>query len=133
MTLLLDMNLSPRWIAVLAAAGIEAIHWSQIGAPAAPDRDIMHYAREHGHIVLTHDLDFSAILAATGGRKPSVIQLRAADIRPEIMAPQVIAALQQLPTELEAGALITLSSAKSRLRLLPLTERPLSTPTSDQP
>lgn len=120
MTLLLDMNLSPRWVAALEAANIAAIHWSQIGAPAAPDREIMDYAREHGHIVLTHDLDFSAILAVTGGRKPSVIQLRASDIRPEVMAPQVIAALHQLSTELEAGALITLTSAKSRLRLLPL-------------
>ena len=81
----------------------------------------MDYARQHGHIVLTHDLDFSAILAATGGDKPSVIQLRASDIRPEVMAPQVIAVLHQLATELEAGALITLTSAKSRLRLLPLT------------
>lgn len=125
MTLLLDMNLSPRWVAALEAANIAAIHWSQIGAPAASDREIMDYAREHGHIVLTHDLDthdldFSAILAVTGGRKPSVIQLRASDIRPEVMATQVIAALHQLSTELEAGALITLTSAKSRLRLLPL-------------
>lgn len=121
MNLLLDMNLSPRWLAALEAANIAAIHWSQIGLPAAPDREIMDYAREHGFIVLTHYLDFSAILAVTGGHKPSVIQLRAADIRPEVMASQVIAALQQLPAELEAGALITLSSTKSRLRLLPLT------------
>ena len=121
MMILLDMNLSPRWMAILGNADIAAIHWSQIGAPAAPDRVIMDYARKHGCIVLTHDLDFSAILAATSGAKPSVIQLRASDIRPETMAPQVIAALRQLSTELEAGALITLTSTKSRLRLLPLT------------
>ena len=31
MKLLLDMNLSPRWVGVLPAAGFEAIHWSDVG------------------------------------------------------------------------------------------------------
>ncbi|MDR1489081.1 MAG: DUF5615 family PIN-like protein [Desulfovibrio sp.] len=65
MKLLLDMNLSPRWVAWLAGEGIEAVHWSTLGAPDAPDETIMAVARAEGYIVLTHDLDFSAILAAT--------------------------------------------------------------------
>src|SRR6218665_1296178 len=32
MKLLVDMNLSPRWVDVLADAGIEAAHWSAVGA-----------------------------------------------------------------------------------------------------
>lgn len=35
MKLLVDMNLSPRWIGVLAHAGIEAAHWSTLGAKSA--------------------------------------------------------------------------------------------------
>jgi predicted nuclease of predicted toxin-antitoxin system len=31
MKLLLDMNLSPDWVAELAARGWEAVHWSAIG------------------------------------------------------------------------------------------------------
>lgn len=31
MKLLVDMNLSPRWVKLLADADIEAIHWSSIG------------------------------------------------------------------------------------------------------
>ena len=42
----------------------------------AADIKIMAYAAEHGNIVLTHDLDFSAILAVTQGTKPSVVQIR---------------------------------------------------------
>jgi len=38
MKLLLDMNLSPRWVGVLADAGIEAAHWSLLGAKNAPTR-----------------------------------------------------------------------------------------------
>ena len=48
MKLLVDMNLSPRWIAWLAEAGIEAAHWSTLGAKNAPDSEIMAYARRGG-------------------------------------------------------------------------------------
>ncbi len=44
MKLLVDMNLSPSWINVLADAGIEAAHWSKLGACNAPDSEIMAYA-----------------------------------------------------------------------------------------
>jgi predicted nuclease of predicted toxin-antitoxin system len=41
MKLLIDMNLSPRWVPFLAASQIEAVHWSSVGAPNATDREIM--------------------------------------------------------------------------------------------
>jgi predicted nuclease of predicted toxin-antitoxin system len=69
MRLLVDMNLSPRWIKVLADADIEAAHWSILGANNAPDSQIMAYASTNNYVVLTHDLDFSAILAATHGER----------------------------------------------------------------
>ena len=31
MKLLIDMNLSPDWVEVLAAERIDAIHWSKVG------------------------------------------------------------------------------------------------------
>ena len=68
MKFLIDMNLSPRWVKVLTAAGHHAQHWSSVGAVDAADVEIMAYARAHDLIVFTHDLDFSAILAATQGR-----------------------------------------------------------------
>jgi predicted nuclease of predicted toxin-antitoxin system len=37
MKVLVDMNLSPRWALVLARAGIEAAHWSALGAATAPE------------------------------------------------------------------------------------------------
>ncbi len=123
MNILLDMNLSPRWVETLSSAGFHTVHWSTIGRAVAPDIEIMAYAKLHGHIVLTHDLDFSAILAATKGEKPSVVQLRSDDIRPEIMGEHVIAALRQMSSDLENGALLTITSTKTRLRILPLSLR----------
>ncbi|HXJ42209.1 MAG TPA: DUF5615 family PIN-like protein [Bryobacteraceae bacterium] len=63
MRLLIDMNLTPRWVQELSASGHEAVHWSAIGDPTAPDSEICALAREHQYIVLTNDLDFPQILA----------------------------------------------------------------------
>lgn len=63
MKILIDMNLSPRWRDTLVQAGFEATHWSAVGRPDALDTIIMDNAAEHGLVVLTSDLDFSAIPA----------------------------------------------------------------------
>ena len=123
MKLLVDMNLSPRWVGMLSEAGIEAAHWSMLGAHNARDSEIMAFGAANNYIVLTHDLDFSAILAATQGEKPSVVQIRAEDVSPDVIATQVIAALRQMATELEDGALLTIEPSRTRLRVLPLQSR----------
>lgn len=120
MKLLVDMNLSPRWIGVLTSAGFESAHWSTLGAANAPDAEIMAYARTQGWIVVTHDLDFGAILAVTHGEKPSVVQIRAEDVSPDVIGLQVIIALRQMAAELESGALLTIDPNRTRLRVLPL-------------
>ena len=120
MKLLVDMNLSPRWIGLLRDSGVDAVHWSVVGKINASDAEIMAYAMMNDCIVLTHDLDFSAILAATQGEKPSVVQIRADDVSPNIIGMQVVAALRQMESELEAGALLTIDPSRTRLNLLPL-------------
>lgn len=123
MKLLVDMNLSPRWIDLFVDTGIEAVHWSRVGAKNAPDAEIMVYASANDYVVLTHDLDFSAILAATHGEKPSVVQIRAEEVSPDAIGRQVIVALQQMAAELDAGALLTIDPNRTRLRVLPLLPR----------
>jgi len=118
--LLVDMNLSPRWIDFLRDQGIEAKHWSAVGHGNAPDSQIMAYASTNGYVVLTHDLDFSSILAATHGERPSVVQIRSEDVGIEAIGLQVVLALRQMKPELEEGALITVDPKRTRLRMLPL-------------
>jgi predicted nuclease of predicted toxin-antitoxin system len=120
MKLLIDMNLSPRWVGVLRAAGFEAMHWSEVGPLDAPDAQIMSFARNGDFVVLTHDLDFGAILAVTKGAKPSVVQLRADNVSPEAAGAVVIAALRTASAELELGSLLTVDAGRARVRLLPL-------------
>ena len=119
MRFIIDMNLSPRWVAAFRDAGFEATHWSSIGAADAPDLVIMDYAAAHDAVILTHDLDFGAILAAKRAQKPSVIQIRSDDINPDAIGPQVIQAVRQLAVDLELGALVTIEPSRARLRVLP--------------
>jgi predicted nuclease of predicted toxin-antitoxin system len=123
MKLLLDMNLSPRLAPLLTCDDIEAVHWADIGAADAKDVEIMAYAKRENFVVLTYDLDFSAILAATQGEKPSVAQIRAGNLTPEAINKPVLSALRQMKKELEDGALLTIDLNRTRLRLLPLSPR----------
>jgi predicted nuclease of predicted toxin-antitoxin system len=59
----------------------------------------MMYAAAQGFVVLTHDLDFSAILAATKGNKPSVVQIRARNITPEATGVTIVSALPHTMVE----------------------------------
>ncbi len=123
MKILIDMNLSPDWTQVLTAENIEAVHWSSVGKPNAPDKEIMRYARENGYAVFTHDLDFGAMLALTQAESPSVLQIRAQDVLPKSIGNIVITILRKYQNELEQGALIVFDKAKERVRILPL-EKP---------
>jgi predicted nuclease of predicted toxin-antitoxin system len=58
MKILIDMNLSPLWVQFLVENGIEAIHWSTVGEPTAPDSQILNYAGSKGYVVFTHDVEF---------------------------------------------------------------------------
>ena len=57
MKLLIDMNLSPRWVDWLVDGGGEAVHWSTVGAYNAPDRDIMAYAKINDYVALAQMAD----------------------------------------------------------------------------
>jgi len=123
MKILIDMNLSPRWVQRLEQSGIIAVHWSTLGAGDAQDIELMTFARNHDYVVLTHDLDFSAILAATQSKKPSVVQIRSDAVDSEYIEDSIIVALGEMAKELEKGALLTIDLKRKRLRLLPIHTR----------
>src|SRR5258707_1135875 len=118
--LVIDMNLSPDWVPVLAAAGWLSVHWSTIGDVKALDPVVMDWARTNNYVVFTHDLDFSAILALTRAVGPSVLQVRSQNILPDHMGPIVLAALRDHSALLLAGAVVSVDEKKSRVRALPL-------------
>lgn len=80
----------------------------------------MKWAADNSRIVFTHDLDFSALLAASGADGPSVIQLRAQDVLPDATGSQMVAVFRAHESELMQGAIVTVDMVSSRVRLLPL-------------
>ncbi len=120
MKLLFDMNLSPLLVVLMRIAGWESIHWSTVGDPRASDKTILNWARKNEYWVITNDLDFSAILAATKAESPSVVQFRTQDVSPAHIKPILLNLLEQYKDYLESGAIISVNERNSRIRILPL-------------
>ncbi|MGL5137765.1 MAG: DUF5615 family PIN-like protein [Beijerinckiaceae bacterium] len=114
-----DMNLSPIWLVALRMGGIEALHWSDIGDPAAGDGTIADWARDNDAVVLTRDLDFSKMLAVGGHTRPSVIQLRLDQAPPDKWSKQVLSIFNQHYGALISGAVVTVDETTARVRALP--------------
>jgi predicted nuclease of predicted toxin-antitoxin system len=122
MKILIDVNLSPRWIEVFEQNNLDAVHWTAVGDPKAPDQAIMEWARQHNYVVFTHDLDFGTLLAITYAVGPSVIQVRTQDVLPDHLKDVVLAAIRQYEAILDQGALIVVDETSSRARILPITK-----------
>jgi predicted nuclease of predicted toxin-antitoxin system len=120
MKLVVDVNLSPAWVERLAARGLDAVHWSAVGVVTADDQEVLNWTKTRGWMLLTNDLDFSAILAATGDASPSVVQLRVQDLMSEAAVDSVVAAVTTYIVEIERGALLSVDESSARVRLLPL-------------
>jgi predicted nuclease of predicted toxin-antitoxin system len=120
MRLLLDMNLSPAWVRFLEENAFEAVHWSTVGELTAIDAAIMAWARDHSFVVITHDLDFSTLLAYTETAGPSVVQIRTQDVLPDAAGARLVRVLREHRAALDQGAIVTLDEVASRVRVLPV-------------
>jgi predicted nuclease of predicted toxin-antitoxin system len=118
--ILVDLNLSPEWLPVLEQAGWQAIHWSNVGSRTAPDTDLLAWARQHGWVVLTQDLDFAEILFHAQAGAPSVVLLRLRNELDKVQQTRVCALLRTAAAALEAGALVVIDERCARLRRLPI-------------
>lgn len=114
------MNLSPSWVPLFTSFGWEARHWSQLGPGNAPDETLLRWAREHDHVLVTQDLDFSHLLFATKDSGPSVAILRMENEFDEANRLRVCAALTSAQAALEQGALLAISERRVRVRRLPI-------------
>lgn len=120
MKFLVDMNLSPDFCPAISKDGLVAVHWSVVGRSTATDAEIMQYARDHGYVVISHDLDFSAILAATHAQAPSVVQVRTQDVLSPAFVQLLRAAIKQFTVELETGAILVIDADRAKAKILPI-------------
>jgi predicted nuclease of predicted toxin-antitoxin system len=86
----------------------------------APDTDVMAAVRKAGRCVVSVDTDFGELLAIGGHTGPSVVLLRRAPHRADSRAKLLLAALDQVEADLEAGAVVVLGGGRARVRRLPI-------------
>jgi len=120
MKFLADMGISPRTVDFLRSLGHPANHLSQEGLERMPDSEILEKAWREASILLTHDLDFGHLLAASGARLPSVIVFRLRNMRPEQVNRYLHYAITHYGEALAHGAIVTIAEASVRVRNLPL-------------
>jgi predicted nuclease of predicted toxin-antitoxin system len=69
--ILADVNLSPRVVTALRAAGFDAVRVSDLMPACSADEDVLAEAVRLGAVLVSQDQDFAALLATTGATRPS--------------------------------------------------------------
>lgn len=120
MRFLLDMGISPKTGAFLQKAGHNASHLQAQGLQRMADPNILEKARKEERVLLTHDLDFSDLLAASGARLPSVVLFRLKNMRPENVNRHLQVVIDAHEYVLNRGAIFSVTEGQIRWRHLPL-------------
>jgi predicted nuclease of predicted toxin-antitoxin system len=121
MRFLADMGVSLTAVRALRDLGHDVVHLEELGLRTLADAEIFRRAREERRIVLTFDLDFANMSAASSEPFPSVIIFRLRRGRPARVLARLAAVILSAPNALESGALIMVDETRIRVRPLPLT------------
>jgi predicted nuclease of predicted toxin-antitoxin system len=116
----IDMNLSSKLADRLCEAEYDCRHWKAIGDPKAPDPELFDWAKRNDAVVITRDIGFGSILAASNFDAPSIMLIRCSDSFSAGVFPIVLQALRQTEEQLRQGAIVVVSENRLRIRMLPL-------------
>jgi len=118
--LVVDMNFGVDWVAALSDHGADAIHWTAVGHPRAPDEEIVAWAREHDCAIVTQDKGVARRVVLARTAAPSVIQIRNAQAMDSGLPSRVAALAKDHAADLERGAILVLDGRTGRVRIRPL-------------
>jgi predicted nuclease of predicted toxin-antitoxin system len=119
---LLDENLSPRLVQLLAAKGIAAQHVAHIGLSGASDPEVWQYAYEHDQVVVTINVSDFLVLAGAVDLHPGLIVLRSRGLTREEQwewVEPVLDGVVRLGEDLVNKAVEVTGPGKFRFRNLP--------------
>lgn len=103
MRFLANMNISPKTVEVLIKKGWDIIRVSEVLPVNTTDCEILNYARNEHRVLVTQDLDFSALVALSGFEKPSLITLRLSSSDPESVTQRLLGLIPQFKEILRQG------------------------------
>jgi predicted nuclease of predicted toxin-antitoxin system len=117
---LADVHISPQTVLFLRRLQHDVTRVGEVLRSTSTDEDIIDHAAAQDRVVLTQDLDFSAIMALSGRSKPTVVTLRLASSRVDYVNTVLERVLPQIENEALAGSLVTVADHDFRCRSLPL-------------
>lgn len=121
MRLLADVHISPATVTFVGnELGHDIVRVADLMPASASDESIVQAAIAANRTVLTQDLDFSALMAISGRRSPSIVTLRLSSARTTHVNAILERALPAIEAAVDAGSLITIEDRSIRIRALPL-------------
>ncbi len=120
MKLLADLHIAPATVEFLRRLGHDVVRVSETLPPTATDREIVATAVAQGRVILTQDLDFSAIIALSGTTQPSLLSVRLSSSRIEHVNAVLERILPAVENDLLSGAVVVVEDQRIRLRQLPI-------------
>lgn len=120
MKFLADMGISLKTVQRLRELNFDLYHLIEQNFHKMPDSKIYELATREERIILTHDLDFSDIVAASGEQLPSVIIFRLENMKSINVNIVLEFIIQRHSEELEKGAIISVNESNIRVRMLPI-------------
>lgn len=120
MKFLVDIGISPRSAAFLRGLGYDTIHLHDEGLDRLSDAGILAKALAERRIVLTHDLDFGELVAASKAQLPSVVTFRLRNMAADHVNHYLEIIVTNYQERLETGAVISVTERQVRVRPLPI-------------
>ena len=117
---LADMNVSPKTVSVFQHLGVDMIRVSSLLPDNASDETILNLARKTGRVLITQDLDFSALLAIHGYDRPSLITLRLSQSDPQTTTDRLREVIPKIEDTLAEGCAVTVEDRVIRIRPIPI-------------
>lgn len=121
MRFIVDSPVSPFVARGLADEGHEACHVRDYKMESASDEDILARALAEDRIIVSADRDFGTLLAFSGATRPSVILFRGRQhAHPTVQLRMILASLEQIGDDLDAGCVLVFREDQRRVRRLPI-------------
>ncbi len=114
------MAISPRTAEFLSTLGHEVFHVLDFDMAQAVDEEIIEIAKARSMSVLTEDLDYGAILAASGDTTPGVVILRVGDWTRGQIEQRLQVVFEELPEEQFENTIVIVERHRVRIRRLPI-------------
>lgn len=112
------MGISQSTVKWLLTQQQDAVPVRELGMQRVADVEIVEAARSQRRIVLTCDLDFGDIMAASRQKLPSVVIFGLGNNLPQNISRRLGQVLQESYVPLSEGALTIVEEARHRVRLL---------------